>query len=184
MKYLIYALLAFCVFAATAGAQKPKPKTPAKPHAPAKPSGACPGSNGLTAAEIAAVLDEHNKTRAALGLPKLTWSCTLADTAQAWAANGKFEHRADTPYGENMFISSLATTPPAQAMQNWEKEKANWNNKEGTCAPGKTCTHYTQMVWRSTKQVGCGINRNLTGNWKVLMVCNYDPAGNTGGSAF
>ena len=29
-------------------------------------------------------------------------------------------------------------------------------------------------------KIGCGINRAATGKWKVLMVCNYDPAGNMG----
>jgi pathogenesis-related protein 1 len=82
-----------------------------------------------------------------------------------------------------MFVSTNAAASPVSALQNWEKEKAFWNNKAGTCQAGKTCTHFTQMVWRATTQVGCGINRNATGNWKLVMVCNYDP-GSKAGAAY
>ncbi|MBK8466922.1 MAG: hypothetical protein IPL32_13920 [Chloracidobacterium sp.] len=40
------------------------------------------------------------------------------------------------------------------------------------------------MVWRKTARIGCGINRNTPGNWKTIVVCNYDPAGNKPGPAF
>jgi pathogenesis-related protein 1 len=63
-------------------------------------------------------------------------------------------------------------------------EKASWNNKTASCAAGKTCTHYTQIVWKKTASIGCGINRNALGKWKVLLVCNYNPAGNGPGPPF
>jgi len=37
------------------------------------------------------------------------------------------------------------------------------------------CGHYTQIVWRDTKQVGCGVARD---NRREIWVCNYDPPGN------
>ena len=182
MRNLISAFILILAMALAASAQKSKPKT--KPDPKPKATAGCPGTNGLTAAEITTILDEHNKLRTALGLGKLTWSCTLADTAQVWASKGVSQHRADFDFGENMFVSTNPQISISTAMSNWEKEKAFWNNKAGTCQPGKKCTHYTQMVWRATTQVGCGINRSAPGQWKTLMVCNYNPGGNSNGSAY
>lgn len=165
---------------------KPKVKTPsatsrtALPVAAAKP---CTGKNDLTQAEIDTILDQHNSVRTALGLPRLTWSCQLADMAQEWAAKGVFAHRA-TGLGENMYTSSLANIGVQKGFDTWMSEKVNWNNDTAVCQAGKICTHYTQIVWRSTTEIGCGINRNVSGKWKTLMVCNYNPGGNKPGKAF
>ena len=171
-QFVIVSLLIFACSLAVS-AQKVKPK-----------KGACTGTNGLTQGEITNILDVHNKTRAGLGLPKLIWNCGLADTAQTWANRGIFEHRAEGLYGENMYVSSSQTVIPAFGVEKWLTEKPGWNNSTATCQDGKTCNHYTQVVWRKTTQVGCGINRNASGKWKVVMVCNYNPSGNTGGKAY
>lgn len=194
MKYLISAFLFTLAFTVGASAQKRKPKpapSPAPKVQPAAPkpaenssSGECTGANGLTNAEIAVILEEHNQTRKALGLSMLVWDCSLATLAQTWATRGIFEHRTDRSYGENLFVSSSGAVMAASAMENWEKEKEFWNNNSASCASGKVCTHYTQMVWARTAHIGCGINRNAIGKWKTLMVCNYDPTGNTGGRAY
>lgn len=149
-----------------------------------KTSNRCPGTNGLQEAEIAAILDAHNKIRADVGLSKLKWNCKLANLAQEWATRGKFEHRANPVYGENLFVASESDVPAADGVQGWLMEKSFWNNSAGTCQTGKTCVHYTQMVWRATTEVGCGINRNASGTWKVILVCNYNPMGNYTGKAY
>lgn len=40
--------------------------------------------------------------------------------------------------------------------------------------------HFTQLVWRGTKSVGCGWTdcSGKNGNDGILLVCNYFPAGN------
>ena len=39
--------------------------------------------------------------------------------------------------------------------------------------------HYTQMVWGSTRFVGCGRRAFKFGFWhEQIYVCNYGPAGN------
>jgi len=61
----------------------------------------------------------------------------------------------------------------------WADEFPNYNYAANTCASGQQCGHYTQMVWRTSTQVGCA---SVTcSNGKVLVVCNYSPAGNTMG---
>ena len=149
-----------------------------------KPKTVCSGANGLTAAEVTELLTLQNNARAEHKLPKLVWDCKLADLAQEWAKRGKFEHRTDTAFGENMFVSSNSQTPVSAAVHKWMTEKAFWTNKTGVCQTGKTCGHYTQIVWLGTLRVGCGINRNAPGQWKTLIVCNYDPQGNFPGPAY
>lgn len=167
---------------------KPKPTprpTPAKTTAApsVKPAAAKCDRNNLTETEIADLLAGHNKERIDLKLNPMVWDCALANMAQDWASKSLYEHR-DTSFGENMFVSSETAATIDSVLERWRAEAANWNNTAGTCATGKTCTHYTQMVWRATAKFGCGINRNATGKWKAVLVCNYDPSSKSSGPAY
>jgi pathogenesis-related protein 1 len=144
----------------------------------------CTGVSGLTRAEIAEILNAHNQVRSELKLASLKWDCKLADYAQAWAKLGHPAHRDEDLYGESIFVGSAADISAVIAVNRWMLEKPAWNNTSATCMAGKTCTHYTQIVWKKTARIGCGINRNVSGKWKVMLVCNYDPAGNTSGPAY
>lgn len=159
----------------SASAKKPL----VRPIAAAK----CIEKTGLSTDGISEILDAQNQARGQFNLPKLTWNCDLANMAQAWATRGIFEH-SDTTFGENIFASTDLAVTPTTVVQKWLTESAFWNNTSATCQTGKICTHFTQIVWRSTKQVGCGINRNTPGKWKVLLVCNYDPTGGSYGPAY
>lgn len=141
------------------------------------------GLIGITAA--------HNTVRAnatptpSPALPALTWSSTVAATAQAWA-NGCVYNHSGNAYGENIYAST--GTPTAQGVVNsWASEASSYNYAANTCSG--TCGHYTQVVWRSSTQLGCGIKACTTNspfnvamygpNW-TLVVCDYNPAGNNG----
>jgi len=121
----------------------------------------------------------HNRVRTELRLPPLTWDCSLASYAQEWATRGVFEHRT-TDFGENIFVASNPAAAMSLVMNQWLGERQYWDNTKGKCAAGKTCTHYTQAVWKATTQLGCGINRNGAGKWKAMLVCNYNPGGSSG----
>ncbi|KAF8019719.1 hypothetical protein BT93_G0422 [Corymbia citriodora subsp. variegata] len=56
----------------------------------------------------------------------------------------------------------------------WEKPYYNYNSN--SCAPGKICGHYTQVVWRNSVLLGCAKAKCATGG--TLVTCNYDPPGN------
>ena len=138
----------------------------------------CLGS-GLTDAEVADLLAGHNKQRQKVNAPPLRWDCTLGATAAAWAKHGTPGH-SGTDFGENIFVASDPSEKVSKAVDQWEDEEHHWNNKTGTCDSGKVCTHYTQLVWRYTTKIGCAVNRNMSGKWKLMLVCNYDPEGRTG----
>jgi hypothetical protein len=144
----------------------------------------CSGRNELLPAEISDLLKAHNSVRAANGLSPLSWDCELADAAQEWADRGVFEHRFGAKYGQSLYVSTTSTAKAITAVQQWMLEKPFWDNSTGTCATGKVCTHYTQIVSRSTASIGCGINRGAAGNWRVLLVCNYHPGAMSSGPAF
>jgi hypothetical protein len=47
-----------------------------------------------------------------------------------------------------------------------------------TTDPAKTVGHYTQVIWRATTSVGCGLASDGTNDY---LVCRYSPAGNSSG---
>ena len=172
MRYLILVLL--MVMPLTGLAQGPSRSAPPL----------CSGVNGLSASEIEQILAAHNKVREQYKLPTLTWDCKLANFAQEWATRGLAEHREYCNFGESIFVSSMESLVPDLPVKTWLNEGQFWNNQAGTCQAGKMCNHFTQLVWKRTTQVGCGINTHLSGRWKTMLVCNYNPAGNTPGPAY
>ena len=137
------------------GAKEIKPATVAKPAAPAAAqppasSDKCKAASGLTTEEVNEIVAIHTVGRSTYGAAALKWDCTLASYAQEWANKSVFAHRDDTPYGESIFVGSNGDETIRSAMDRWLAEKAFWTNSTGTCAAGKTCTHFTQMVWKKT----------------------------------
>jgi pathogenesis-related protein 1 len=58
----------------------------------------------------------------------------------------------------------------------WGSEKKDYNRASNTCARGKMCGHYTQVVWRTTTDIGCA--RAVCSDQSQVWVCNYAPPGN------
>jgi len=154
----------------------------------------------LDATQQAEMVTAHNKWRQAVGTPPLAWSAALAATAQAWADQLKATrgcnavHSGTAGVGENLFWASATTqtstsstgvtttisTPQAvtatQATDYWASEGKDYTYSTNSCATGKVCSHYTQVVWKATTDVGCG-NAVCADNTQV-WVCHYTPPGN------
>ncbi|XP_047307958.1 pathogenesis-related protein PR-1-like [Impatiens glandulifera] len=141
-------------------------------------AGAYGGKSSSTAAQF---LGPQNAARAALRLPPLTWSVKLQAYAEAYANRRKGDcaliHSPGNTYGENIFWGSGTGWGPAQAAGSWVSEKQYYRYFSNSCGNGQDCGHYTQIVWRSTKRVGCA-RVVCNGGRGVFMTCNYDPAGN------
>lgn len=135
--------------------------------------------NVSSQAGIQQMLTAHNTWRRRYGVPALTWSPQLASYAQEWANHlhqrNLFEHRKNLPYGENLAWAAGQQLSPERVVNMWGEEVKDYNYAANTCASGKMCGHYTQVVWRNTREVGCGMAR---GNGKEVWVCNYNPPGN------
>ncbi|OBZ77122.1 Cell wall protein PRY3 [Grifola frondosa] len=126
----------------------------------------------------AAYLDGHNLIRVANGAAPLTWSGDLQAKAESYAQGCQFQHSdgALGPVGENLAAATgLFTAEAAVALFAQDGSKFDPQNP--------TFTHFTQMVWQSTTQLGCAaalcdsIFPNGFGQ-ATYHVCLYNPVGN------
>lgn len=150
----------------------------------------CPGAGGsaLDDGQVDAFVVAHNEVRAAATptpdppLPPLAFDAELAGIAQAWSARCVFEHSEGTGLGENLAFFSGAESGPDDVIDGWASEDAFYDYETNSCAAGEQCGHYTQIVWRDTARVGCGVSTcnlaELGGIEGSFWVCNYDPPGN------
>jgi pathogenesis-related protein 1 len=121
------------------------------------------------------LLAAHNTIRARLKLPLLAWSDKQAQSAQAWAdtliATGEFSIHGP---GQNLAESRPAGSLRAGDVVNlWASEAKYYNPATNVCSA--RCGHYTQLVWRDTRTVGCGVAQDRT---RTVWVCDYAPPGN------
>lgn len=132
--------------------------------------------SALSPEEVKTLLELHNQARADVGVQPLEWSSKIASYAQNWAdhvaSRGTFDHSGGR-YGENMAGASGLR----EAVDSWLEEKAAYRGGP-LGANWSQCGHYTQMVWRTTRYVGCG---KASGTDYEIWVCCYDPAGNVRG---
>jgi pathogenesis-related protein 1 len=141
------------------------------------------------------LLATHNLWRQAVGVPALRWSDELAGDAQSWAdrlgrdSACKMQHsppelRRET--GENLYWASpvrwtsgkLELQPVAgdQVVNAWASERHDYHHGRNACRSGKVCGHYTQVVWRDTREVGCAMQQCV--DKSQVWVCRYRPSGN------
>jgi pathogenesis-related protein 1 len=146
-------------------------------------------------------------------LPDLTWSPMLAAYAQEWATQLASDpstcaqpvHRSGSDlqaknYGENLAafsgrggVGNVSTAQ--QAVNGWASEVSCWTYGTilGSEQCNMTCTtnlhsdgcgHYTQIVWRKSLLLGCGVATCMNGqSTEDIWICNYSPAGNFVGQA-
>jgi pathogenesis-related protein 1 len=130
-------------------------------------------------AGVKEMLHVHNVWRQRYHVPPLAWSTKLTRYAQQWAntllQNRRFEHRSNTPYGENLAEASGQQLTPTRVVTMWGNEYAHYDYSANSCAWGQMCGHFTQLVWKDTKEVGCGMARDSN---REVWVCNYNPPGN------
>ena len=132
----------------------------------------------------AAALKQHNVYRAKHGVPPLVLSSQLNDVAQRYAEQlartNQLVHSDNTQLGENLyaFRSSGQAPPRPEAVVDRrysEIQKYNFDKPGFHTGTG----HFTQLVWKSSKELGIGIAQAADGTWYV--VANYNPPGNISG---
>ena len=135
------------------------------------------------------ILAIHNRERAAVGAPPLTWDPLLAQSAASYGPAleriGRLVHspRATRPgQRENLAMATTGYLDDWQLAGMWVAEKDHF-------APGlfpnvsrtgnwEDVAHYTQMVWKGTTHVGCALYR---GGGNDFLICRYSPPGNADG---
>jgi pathogenesis-related protein 1 len=150
------------------------------------------------------ILDIHNRERAAVGVPPVTWSDSLATDAQAWAdyivslnlrwdlcgVNNDFSQcpphvpAQQNPNGNGENMAWGDPNNVASLTQSWANEKSNYVpgtpiDSSLTGPNGRVYGHYTAMVWSNTTQIGCGMAQQTFPAYTLgLLVCRYSPGGN------
>ena len=143
-----------------------------------------------------AVLDQHNKHRAKhVDTDPLCYGVSGNDvtfTSQTWtetiAGQGTMKHSTGS-YGENLATAgrtpaeALTQTPAyIQSTDMWYEEIQYWDyatNAKSTTAPSNEPTgHFTQVVWRASKQVNCGYATYKNAYNNYMVTCQYFPPGN------
>lgn len=151
---------------------------------------AAPG--GLTRAQADEIVRAHNAWRRRAGARALRWAAELATQAQGraqyLASHGCYIEHGLLPedVGENLYRVSplraegrkneLFAVSATQVVDAWGEESRDYFPASGSCAPGRQCGHYTQMVWPSTEEVGCGMS--VCPTLGQVWVCRYRPRGN------
>lgn len=132
----------------------------------------------------AAALKQHNVYRAKHGVPPLAFSAQLNDIAQDYAEQlariNQLVHSDNTQLGENLYAfgsSGQALPSPETVVDRWYSEIQNYNFDKPGFHTGTG--HFTQLVWKSSKELGMGTAQAANGTWYV--VANYSPPGNISG---
>jgi uncharacterized protein YkwD len=128
------------------------------------------------------ILAAHNKYRQQAGVPGLKWSDTLASSAQKWAKQlvsiNRLQHSSGN-YGENIWAGTKGRYTQSQMVDSWGSEKQYFIANSAfpnTCKGGwQKCGHYTQIIWKNTTEVGCGLAKGAKMDY---FVCQYNPPGN------
>jgi len=129
------------------------------------------------------VLAAHNAERAKAGLPPLVWDPVLAGQAGGWARRlaglGHLRHAMQMGEGENLWMGSQDQYSVTDMVADWIGEKAQYRRGTyphvSTTGNWEDVGHYTQIMWRQTEKLGCGLD---TGNGHDFLVCRYFPPGN------
>ena len=141
--------------------------------------------------EAERLLVVHNAERTRLGLPPLTWSASLArdagDYAKVLAARGRLEHAsapARAGAGENLWMGTAGAWDARAMVEMFLDERRFFRAAPfpdvSLTGQWKDAGHYTQIVWRDTREVGCAIE---TAKGMDVLVCRYFPAGNVIGQS-
>lgn len=139
------------------------------------------GSN-LTQKQAQETLDLHNEARAEVGVPLLSWSVELSETAQKWADHlaqddCKMYHSEGSETGENLYWTSRGIeSTPSDAVRAWYSEKKDYRNQPISRSKLSKIGHYTQMVWKNTTHVGVAMSSCTKG--QAIVVAAYGPPGN------
>ncbi|KAF4318586.1 hypothetical protein BBO99_00006415 [Phytophthora kernoviae] len=150
-------------------------------------------AESFSAEDQAIWIDRHNYFRTT-GLPwsagnmyRIGWDAKLSTKAASTASGCS----AKTGSGVNVYQSTKSSNSSSildEAIQSWVVEtsvqtlpKLMQPDSDNFAIGAGTYNSYSQVVWASTKSVGCAHASCPSGH---MVVCEYSPAGNDGSSAW
>lgn len=127
--------------------------------------------------------NQHNIYRKLHSAPFLVNVHYLNEVSQKWAeylAETDTYMHSDNGYGENIFEYYSTDTKEYPTIidvcKKFKDEGKEYDYEENTNA---IAPHFTQMIWKDSKELGIGIKKSANG--RVFVVFNYNPPGNVEG---
>lgn len=136
------------------------------------------------------MLDAHNRARADVGVEPLVWDDALVVSARTYAEEmartRRFAHatqpQGPTRQGENLWTGTRGAYAYDEMFGHWLAERRDFTNGAtpmfSRTGRWEDVAHYTQIVWRGSRAVGCAMASNARDDY---LVCRYSPAGNVWG---
>lgn len=136
------------------------------------------------------MMQSHNQARARTGAPALVWDAGLARDAATYANSmartGRFAHdnqsERSARQGENLWMGTRNAYPQTEMVGSWVEEDRYFKRgifpENSTTGSWHDIGHYTQIIWPTTKRVGCAMANSGAFDY---LVCRYSPAGNVMG---
>ncbi len=187
LRALLAVLLLGGLAACAAPAPRPVPDAAPPPSAPAPPPSPAATPAPISAAAAEEIIAAHNFWRRQVKTEPLVWSDQLARAAREWAVTlmrqGKFEPSPDSPHGQNIAWFAGERLKPADVVDYWGNEIEYYDYEKNACLEESECRHYTQIVWKDSREVGCASAWGQHPKYGVqeFWVCNYNPPGNVEG---
>ncbi|KAL0849828.1 hypothetical protein ABMA28_011767 [Loxostege sticticalis] len=130
-------------------------------------------------------LEVHNEYRREHGVTPLVLSKEICKISQKWAEElakkDSMAYSLNQKYGESVYCGWSADPntkiKARDCVDKWYSEINEYSF--GREPEVLTCGHFTQIVWRDTKELGVGSAKSKSG--KLYVVCNYFPPGNFSG---
>lgn len=143
----------------------------------------------LSRKESFLILTTHNRLRSqvhpsAANMQRMDWSESLAQLAQARAAlcgtsatpNLAATLRNTPDVGWNVQLLPMGSASFVEVVNVWFAEGLQYRHGSAECAHNATCAHYTQLVWATSSQLGCGWQPCFVDQVATeAFVCAYSP---------
>ncbi|XP_049887843.1 uncharacterized protein LOC126382127 isoform X2 [Pectinophora gossypiella] len=130
-------------------------------------------------------LEAHNEFRREHGVPPLVLSKEISKISQKWAdelaKKDSMAYSLNQDYGESVYCGWSADpntkVRARDCVNKWYSEINEYSfGKEPEVL---SCGHFTQIIWKGTKELGIGCAKSKSG--KLYVVANYYPPGNFSG---
>jgi hypothetical protein len=138
--------------------------------------------NSLDLEKIRAdILNNHNYHRKRHQVESLVRNEDIENMAQEHseylAEIRSLKNSGNNNYGENLYYCISDT----EICLNGEEISENWYSEVNDYDfnnPGynSKTSHFTQLIWKGSKQIGCGVACNK--QKECFVTCNYNPSGN------
>ena len=139
----------------------------------------------------AELVNTHNILRAKHGQYPLNKDKKLENLAKETANDSLIAgtlkygeaYRNGEYYGQNLYLGSGNPHTGKYVAEYWYSENIYYNYGIGKSNNGATIGHFTQIIWKTTKKIGCAVS---IGRWKIYkesyyICCYYYPGGNLPG---